>query len=300
MPSGNSGRRRWIEPPHFALNSAHSRHVLAHVPRLLIAFGLLVVFAARAVADDQVRDVQQELRKRHLYFGDIDGRSNAELIGAIKRYQSRKGFAPSGRLDHDTAASLGLTTTTATTVAAVTANPAVAEGPVLKSEFARELTAEQREQLEKQAEAANDIAASIPAAPAESPPPSENLTPERVTKFVEDYLRDGEAQDEAAQMKYYEFPVEYFDDGMQDAAYVARDTRRYVHRFPERKFMLSSPVTFFSAGNDHEAIVEFTYAYQVRSKDSPASGQAKQRWRVRVDGDQLKIVAIQEQNLRRK
>jgi len=64
--------------------------------------------AGSVLAEDRVRQVQEELRKRHLYFGDIDGRDNTELHSALKRYQARKGFTISGDIDPDTAASLGL------------------------------------------------------------------------------------------------------------------------------------------------------------------------------------------------
>ena len=38
-----------------------------------------------------MRSTQEELRRRNVYFGDIDGRSSGELEQALKRYQRRKG-----------------------------------------------------------------------------------------------------------------------------------------------------------------------------------------------------------------
>ena len=35
--------------------------------------------------------VQEELRKRHLFFRDIDGRPSLEYAIALKRYQARQG-----------------------------------------------------------------------------------------------------------------------------------------------------------------------------------------------------------------
>ncbi|HEX8490632.1 MAG TPA: peptidoglycan-binding domain-containing protein, partial [Chthoniobacterales bacterium] len=57
-------------------------------------------------ADETVRQVQEELRKRNLYFGNIDGESTPEVISSLKRYQKRKGFAVTGFVDAATAASL--------------------------------------------------------------------------------------------------------------------------------------------------------------------------------------------------
>src|SRR3954469_21137895 len=61
-----------------------------------------------ALADEQTRQVQEELRKRHLFFRDIDGRPSLEYALAIKRYQQRMGFAQSGVADENTLYSLGI------------------------------------------------------------------------------------------------------------------------------------------------------------------------------------------------
>ena len=65
--------------------------VRAAIVAVTIAPGLF--FCNPAVrADEQTRRAQEELRKRNLYFGDINGQMNRELTEALKRYQTRKGF----------------------------------------------------------------------------------------------------------------------------------------------------------------------------------------------------------------
>jgi peptidoglycan hydrolase-like protein with peptidoglycan-binding domain len=59
-------------------------------------------------ADEQVRRVQEELRKRHLFYADANGEHDPALTAAIKRYQQRKGFAPTGVIDSEILASLGI------------------------------------------------------------------------------------------------------------------------------------------------------------------------------------------------
>src|SRR3954468_10963852 len=59
-------------------------------------------------ADEETRQVQEELRKRHLFFRDIDGKPSAEYALAIKRYQQRMGFAQTGVADDFTLYSLGI------------------------------------------------------------------------------------------------------------------------------------------------------------------------------------------------
>jgi len=59
-------------------------------------------------ADDQVRQLQEQLRKRNLFFGNADGEFSPALTHALSRYQSRKGFPVTGLLDPETSSSLGI------------------------------------------------------------------------------------------------------------------------------------------------------------------------------------------------
>ncbi|MDQ6808672.1 MAG: peptidoglycan-binding protein [Verrucomicrobiota bacterium] len=259
--------------------------------RFLFSIFAFVLVAGPLCADDQIRQVQEELRKRNLYFGDIDGRATAELVGAVKRYQTRKGFEATGRVDEATAASLHLAAMSAA------ANQSWPDVPVLRSDVAREIPEAQQIALANAAEANPDASPNAPP-PAESPAPSENLTPDQVNKLVEDYLRDGETEDVAAQIRYYAFPVNYFDHGPVDENFVAKDTRNYLRRWPDRKYTLTAPVTFVSAGKEGETLVEFTIAFDVRSKGRVASGRTKNFWTLRAVNNDPKIVAIREEHLR--
>jgi hypothetical protein len=248
-------------------------------------------------ADETIRQVQEELRKRNLYFGDIDGRNSPELAGALKRYQSRKGFEVTGTVDDETAASLQVKASFVSTKTP----ESLPDVPVLRSDKARAIPESERVALEKAA-AENLDPSPGPAPPAESPPPEQNLTPERVTKFVENYLHDAETADVAAQVKYYAFPVAYFDHGSVDEQFVAKDTGDYAKRWPERKYTLVAPVSFFASAKEGETIVEFTIAFNLGSRarkdKNTASGRTKNFWTIRPEGEELKIIAIKEQRIR--
>ena len=73
---------------------------------LSIVFQLYLTGAISA--DEQVRRVQEELRKRHLFYGDTTGEISPALRAAIGRYQGQKGFPRTGRLDTETCLSLGI------------------------------------------------------------------------------------------------------------------------------------------------------------------------------------------------
>ena len=255
---------------------------------------LLLSISSFAQADETVRQVQEELRKRNLYFGNIDGQSSPVLVDALKRYQARKGFAVTGTVDRDTATSLHIQAATAV------ASTTMPDMPVLKSDTASALPESQKLALQREAEEKPDMTAS-PAPPAESPPPAQDLTPERVNKFVQDYLRDAESDDVAAQLKYYDFPVRYFDHGSVSEQFVADDTGNYVKRWPQRKYTLSGPASFFASGTEGETEVEFTIAFELhsaaRTAKNKALGRTKNWWSIRQNGEDLKIIAIREARL---
>jgi hypothetical protein len=252
----------------------------------------LVFFGTAALgrADEKIRQAQEELRKRNLYFGNVDGQESPELSGALKRYQARKGFNATGYVDSETAASLHIQTTAASAAS-------LPDLPVLRSDSARELPPQERVALEQAADTNDDLSPS-PFPPAEAPGPGQNLTPERVTKLVADYLRDSETDDVAAQVRYFAYPIQYFDHGAVNEQFVLKDVRNYLKRWPKRKYTLNPPVQFFAAGREGETIVEFLIGYDVRNKSHTVSGRTKNWWTLRAEGDELKIVAIREQRLR--
>jgi len=71
-----------------------------------IVFQLFLTTAI--LADEEVRAVQTELRKRHLFHGDSTGEISPALTAAIRRYQEIKGFTRTGIIDWETSASLGI------------------------------------------------------------------------------------------------------------------------------------------------------------------------------------------------
>lgn len=73
---------------------------------LSIVFQLLLT--AAIFANEGVRKVQEELRKRHLFFGNIDGKITPALTAAVAGYQAKKGFTRTGLIDSEVSASLGI------------------------------------------------------------------------------------------------------------------------------------------------------------------------------------------------
>lgn len=253
--------------------------------RLLACFLLLLIAAPGTLrADETVRHVQEELRKRNLYFGNIDGESTPEVISSLKRYQKRKGFAVTGTIDPATAASLNVQVT----ASSLQAEPTVALSQVQSTAG---ITEKEPPVLDLPAD---------PEPPAESPAPSQDITQDRVNKFVETYLRDGETNDVFLQAWFYQYPVQYFHYGLKDQKFVVQDIGYHVKDWPERKYTLLAPPTFITSGKEGEMIVAFSIAYNRRDKKRTTSGKAKYTWTVRTEGDDWRIVSISEQLLSKK
>jgi hypothetical protein len=263
--------------------------------RVLLLLSALSVIAGALRADEPTRCVQEELRRRNLYFGDIDGRITPELTTALRRYQSRKNLAVTGQIDQETASSLNIP---------VPASPANAvrewpELPVLKSDAARELPPSEQVALEAKVDVDSEMSPVPPPPPADSPTNAQNLTPERVTKLVEDYLRDAETNNVEAQLRYYATRVKYFDHGEVSRDFIRRDTSNYVKRWTSRKYMLTAPVRFVAGSKPDETEVQFSIAFTVKNEKHTVTGQTRNYWTIRPEaGDELKIIAIREERLR--
>jgi peptidoglycan hydrolase-like protein with peptidoglycan-binding domain len=254
----------------------------------LVAF--LIATAIQLFADEAVRRAQEELRKRNLYFGDINGQTNPELVEALKRYQSRKGFPATGDLNDETARSLKIQV-------ASNKGEQLPDLPVLKSDSARELAEPDRAALQSQLEEEPTSSPTPSGAATETPTQSEESRNEEISKFVQDYLRDAEGDDVDLQVSYYAFPVEYFDHGKASREFVTRDTRNYIKRWPERKYTLIGPVNSMSTKTPNVFQVEFTIAFRVAGGGRVAHGKTRNLWTIQSERNNFKILVINEQRL---
>jgi peptidoglycan hydrolase-like protein with peptidoglycan-binding domain len=130
---------------------------------VLSSVAVCLLCAVSASADEQLRRVQEELRKRNLYFGEVDGRRTGETAGAIRRYQERIGFPPTGTLTPETLQSLEITPPKQP-------GEEWPDGPVLRSDSARQLAENDRKFLET-------IASATPPATGEPTPSEREVEP---------------------------------------------------------------------------------------------------------------------------
>jgi peptidoglycan hydrolase-like protein with peptidoglycan-binding domain len=92
-------------------------------------FATALVFVAAcsiALADAGIESAQQKLKDEGFYYGDINGKKDADTTAAIRRYQIRNGLQITGELNAETLRWLGLSSKPASTPAT---RPAQTPGP---------------------------------------------------------------------------------------------------------------------------------------------------------------------------
>ena len=230
-----------------------------------------------ARADEETRQVQEELRKRHLFFRDIDGRPSSEYALALKQYQQRKGFAQTGVADDVTLYSLG-----------IGEPPSPAEGagdlpdvPVLKS----------------------DAALREPR-PGQPPVPTKETNAGDVTKaeirnFLRRYFDACQSPDPNDELAFYAEKVEYFDHGVVDRPYIRNELVVYYQRWPTRKYTLGNSLRIVRTGNKTVAKIRVNFEVANTEHNRKASGRTDDTFNLAKRGDSLEIVSLKEARVRK-
>jgi peptidoglycan hydrolase-like protein with peptidoglycan-binding domain len=86
------------------LNPLPADTVETNMKRFLLV--LLLGFSPLLHAEEQTRAVQELLKDKGFYYGEVDGNAGAETSAAIRRYQIRNGLQVTGDLDQETASSM--------------------------------------------------------------------------------------------------------------------------------------------------------------------------------------------------
>ncbi|MEY2574963.1 MAG: hypothetical protein QOF80_450 [Verrucomicrobiota bacterium] len=94
--------------------------------KLLVSALLFLAALSTAWADPAVESAQEKLKDGGFYYGEINGKKDADTTAAIRRYQIRNGLQITGELNTETQRALGLTSKPATTPAT---RPAQTPGP---------------------------------------------------------------------------------------------------------------------------------------------------------------------------
>jgi peptidoglycan hydrolase-like protein with peptidoglycan-binding domain len=230
-----------------------------------------------AFADEETRQVQEELRKRHLFFRDIDGRPSAEYAMALKRYQQRQGFAQTGVADDVTLYSLGIGE------AAPPAEGAhdLPDMPVLKSDAALHEPRPAPPPVPTKAQNAGDVAKA------------------EIRNFLRRYFDACQSPSPDDELAFYAERVEYFDHGVVDKPYIRNELAVYDQRWPNRKYTLGDSLRVVRTGNNTIATVRVAFDLANTEHSRKANGRTDDTFNLAKRGDSLEIVSVKEARVRR-
>ena len=250
------------------------------VPRLFACCLALAALLAPAVvsADEITRQVQEELRKRRLFYGDLDGQQTPELGVALKRYQERKGFPASGVVDAQTLRSMGI---------AEPGGQPPPDVPILRSEApAQPVPPETPNPAATPMSIAGDI---------NVPPPSR----EELHEFMRRYLAAGETEGVNDDLAFYAPRVDYFAHGIVPKTYVRDRLLEYNENWPQRKYSMDEEITLSKRGDNTAATALVAHQLANPVLDRKADGKVNHTIVLARQADSsFEIVGIQEQRSR--
>ncbi|MEY2548792.1 MAG: hypothetical protein QOD64_1374 [Verrucomicrobiota bacterium] len=248
------------------------------IQKALLLFLICVVAGGSTLlADEETRRVQEELRKRHLFFRDIDGRPGVEFSRALKNYQQRKGFAQTGVADDVTLYSLG-----------IGEPPSPAEGagdlpdvPVLKSDAALHEPRSTQPPVPTDAQKAADVSKA------------------EIHAFLRRYFDACQSPNPDDELAFFAERVEYFDHGVVDRPYIKNELAVYDQRWPSRTYTLGDSLRIVRTGNNTVAQVRVNFQVANNEHNRKAGGRTDDTFNLAKRGDSLEIVSIKEARVRR-
>jgi peptidoglycan hydrolase-like protein with peptidoglycan-binding domain len=288
-------------------------------PTLALLFVFVVLLPGVLCAQDEVRSVQEELRRRDLYFGDVNGRDSAELQEATKRYQKRKGFAATGKPDRETLKSLGLVPRSPDEPAPQ--ELAWPEEPVLPSDekidpaavasalnqetgIAPAAVVPKGQARRAAAAAAKRRSAATSAAPVVEPGQklaknSPYIAPTELAKFASDYFAAMGSNDIKRQLKFYADSVDYYRNGKIDRRIVEQTLRRYQARWPNRRYTMGKEIRYSRITSRGEIVMTFPVSFTLKDGKRTVRGQTDNRLSISAATLDPRIASISEQRIRR-
>jgi len=285
---------------------------------------LVCLWVAPLQATEELRTTQEELRRRNIYFGEIDGKPSEELREALRHYQKRKGLAASGQSDHDTLRSLGVVSRGANEPPPKELE--LPDEPVLKSDTKIDVVSEAKEIAVgtgvSPASVAPDMIAygrsarRAPVAHADGPgqlnssgstrsggsrPAAEKIvgTPQGIEAYVRQYLAAMSHNRLEDELHFYADRVNYLGNGWVDRRIIEHTLRKYYARWPHRSYSWVEGVTYRTVPKAGEIVVNFRVNFSLHNGRTKARGQTENEIIINAATSDPRIVSIKERRVRR-
>ena len=189
-------------------------------------FGFLSILILCSIlslhADDQIAAVQEKLKSRGFYYGEVDGKDSNQTAAAITRFQVRNGFQVTGELNEETMRSLGLTL----------AQPREQDAEDYsgsKIEAWRALRDQDREFLRQ-------TAPSQPSEQTANQSVDASLM-DQIWDFVAGFVVAGITSDVEPELQFYADKADYYDSGLVGKDFIRKDILRYNQKWPVRQIL---------------------------------------------------------------
>ena len=232
-------------------------------------------------ADDQIAAVQEKLKSRGFYYGEVDGENSNETAAAITRFQVRNGFQVTGELNEETLRSLGLTL-----------SQPLQQGPEnysgRKIEAWRALREQDREFLRQ----------TTSSQPTEQTNQSFDVSlTDQIRDFIAGFVVAGITSDIEPELQFYADEADYYDSGLVGKDFIRNDILRYNQKWPVRQYWLEGDVRILDTEADSIS-VQFQIRYVVQNQQKEGRGTAIKTLKLRKIQDGLEIISVREKTLK--
>ena len=129
---------------------------------------------------------------------------------------------------------------------------------------------------------------------ARSGPESSQQSGVSLASFVEAFIGAGTSSfDPSSELSFYADKVDYFDNGIVNRAFIARDIQKYASRWPQRRFWIDGEIQTRIV-NQQQGIAEATFRlkFAVQNPKKTVTGSCDDFLLVRIVSGRPQIVAI--------
>lgn len=274
--------------------------------------------------DEDTRSTQEELRRRNIYFGDIDGKTSPELAQALRHYQKRKGLGVTGENDHDTLRSLGLAGRAPND--APPKELSLPDEPVLKSDTRINVSAEAQQIADDSGVSFASIAPeaiafggsskgrerkyrhapltlrdnpSFPAERGRRTPVDKSLPiPGGVEAYVTHYLKAVSRNRMEDELHFYADRVNYLGNGWVDRRIIEHSLGKYYARWPHRSYSRLERITSSAIPSRGVVVVKFRTAFKFQNGRAKARGETDNEIVINAATKDPRIISIKERRVR--
>jgi peptidoglycan hydrolase-like protein with peptidoglycan-binding domain len=244
-----------------------------------LLFGLLFLWSVGALyADPQMAAIQQILKARGLFYGEVNGENSNETAAAITRFQVRSGIEVTGTLNEETLRALGIESSQPV-------QPNAVDHSQSGIEAWRELRERDRKFLTQTASSESTDKVREPV--------SENVT-DQIRDFIAGFVVAGISADVEAELQFYAEEADYYDSGVVSKDFIRKDILRYDQKWPSRRYWLDGDVRILNGSESDPLEVQFQIRYIVKNQEKERSGKAVKTLKLRKSEYGLEIVSVRE------